>query len=197
MDDYLKLAEIRDIIEKGSNLDNSYGLYVDPRTQVRTAWSDSDNGWVDPKNPTIVNLARLRPTTLGHEAAHVQQNLASLFDIEQPQNRHSEAGYGQQGREGLNQVINQLRTKFPKFVGANVGDSSREILANLQGIEAGMPAGTNILDKLDLPPAYRRLLEHRMFPTQNKFFNSEYVPKEPSLQNNESIAQYIKRKYFK
>ncbi len=197
-DKYLDMYERKDF-EKvrenapGTNYAENYNLFVGPLTKLRQAYSGDANGWVDSEvDPYTAYIARMRPSTIAHEAAHTQQNAANFYDIVQPRNRGSDA-YRQE-LSGIKSVLSQLREKYPNLVGENLGDSSREIMANLQGIEATLPAGTNVFDTLDLPKAYRRLLEHRIFPMSDKLFESDYQKPDAPLKSNESIFQYLKRK---
>lgn len=155
-------------ILKGSNMDKARGVYLPPNMNVRSM-PDGWNlrGFVDENTPNLAFVAnrRLNTSTLGHEAAHVQQfenGIHKLSFMNTPM------------MDEFQQVGRSLRNDTD----LNHRGILHEDLAELQGQESKLPEGQVIFDdprykKHFDTPTKRRLYEERMFPTMDKVFSGD------------------------
>ena len=192
-----KVANALQGVDPNSNFAQNYGTYSPPGANyIPFQGSQGDDlGFVAPKKvPNTAfyrNAPNINPTvTKGHEAAHLQANIYDpVARRESLKGNYSPMAIGhyRAHKDLLNGVKEFYGNSRQGQVSAhNMGRSEEELLAELQGIEASLPRGSNVFDAAQLRnetnQQFIRKLEQSMLPTMPKMFPPDSFEPVPHAQ---------------
>jgi len=143
---------------KGLNID--FPQYMTGVEKIKSVFAEPGlGGYVTEKEPTTINLNQrsiFEPLpTVGHEATHVAQNLANKELLKNKDDYSYRLGLGGplksfpknmmiQINENAEKVYQEYKDK--DILSSDFSRDQREMMADLQGLEAALPKGQTILD---------------------------------------------------